>query len=57
MQSRGMVYNSVAQTVLLYGRKSWVLIGEMFNIPESFHHRAAKQITGMTDKRVTDMKW
>ena len=51
MQARGAMYKAVAQSVLLYGRKSWVVTGEMLNVLEGFHHQAARWITGMTSKR------
>ena len=52
-----MVYNLVAQTVLLYGRNIWVVTGAMLNILEGFHHRAAIQIVGMTAKCVAGGMW
>ena len=38
----------LAQSVLLYGSKSWVVTGEMIKVMTEFHHQAAPQITGMT---------
>ena len=57
VRSRGMIRRSVAQTVMLQDRESWVVMGEMLNILEGFHHRAARQIAGMTEKRVADRPW
>ena len=39
-----------SQTVLLYGRESWVVKGEMLNILEGFHHQAARRIVGITEE-------
>ena len=51
------MYNSVAQSVLLYGSEIWVVMGEMLKVLEGFHHRAARRITGMTAKRVAGGEW
>ena len=48
MQARGMMYKAVAQSVLLYESKIWVVMGDMLKVLEGFHHRAARRITGMT---------
>ena len=45
VQAHGMLYNAVAQTVVLYGRKSWVVMGEMLKVLEGFHHPVAWCIT------------
>ena len=37
---RGTMYKAVAQLVLLYGRESWVVTGEMIKVLTAFHHRA-----------------
>ena len=42
-----MLYKAVAQTVLLYGSNSWVMMGEMLIVLGGFHHRAAWWIAGM----------
>ena len=57
VRSCWMIYKAVAQSVLMYGSKSWVVIGEMLKVLEGFHHRADRQITGMTEKRVADREW
>ena len=54
---RGMMYKAVAQAVLLYGRKRWVVTGAMFKFLGWFHHSAAIRITGMTGKNVADGEW
>ena len=48
VQDRGMMYNAVAQSVILYGSEIWVVKGEMLKILEGLHHRTARWITGMT---------
>ena len=48
VQARGMMYKAVAQSVLLYESKIWVVMGDMIKVLEGFHHRAARRITGMT---------
>ena len=49
--SRGEMYKSVAQSVLFYGSKIWVVTGEILKVLEGFHHQAALRITGVTVKR------
>ena len=49
VRARGAMYKSVAQFVLLYGSKSWVLTREMLKVLTAFHHRAALRITGMME--------
>ena len=48
VRDRGEMYKAVAQLVLLYGSDSWVVTGEMLKVREEFHHRAVRQITGLT---------
>ena len=50
VRARGAMYKAVAQSVLLYGSKSWVVTGEMLKVLEGFHHRAERRITGLTVK-------
>ena len=50
VRSHGVIYKTVAQSVLLYGRESWVVTGEMLNVLTEFHQRTARRITGMTAK-------
>ena len=52
-----MMYKAVAQTVILYVIKIWVLTGAMLNILEGFHHRAAIGFARMTEKFVADKMW
>ena len=57
VRARGMIYKLVVQTVILYGRKIWVVTGEILKVLKGFHHRAARKITGMTaqcaEKQIT----
>ena len=46
-----MMYKEVAKTVLLYGRKSWVVTDVMMMVLEGFHHSTYRLITGMTVHR------
>ena len=52
VRSRETMYKVVVQTVLLYGRDSWVGTDVMIKVLEGFHHRVAWQITGMTTWQV-----
>ena len=54
MRSHGMMYKAVAQSVLLYGSEIWVVMGMLLRVLEGLHHRAARRITGMTEKLVED---
>ena len=47
VQARGMMYNAVAHSVLLYGSEIWVVTSEMLKVLEGYHHRASRRITGM----------
>ena len=55
--SRGMMYKGVSHTVLLYGRDSWVVTGEILNVLEGFHHQADRRIAGTTEKSVAYGTW
>ena len=57
MLDRGILYKGVAQTVIIYGRASWVVTGEMLKVLEGFHHRAARRISGMTAWSTEDGEW
>ena len=41
VRAHGMLYKVESYMVLLYGRNSWVVMGVMLKVLESFHHRAA----------------
>ena len=43
--------------MILYVSKSCVVNGEMLKVLEGFHHRAVRQITGMTEKSGTGEEW
>ena len=57
MRDRGAMYKAVSQSVLLYCRKSWVVIGEILKVLEGFHHWVAQYITGMTAKCRAGGEW
>ena len=54
---RGMLYTAVSQTVLIYGRNSWVVTGAMLKVLEGFHDWATRRIAGMTDRHTYDGDW
>ena len=54
VRAREMMYKAVAQSVLLYGSEIWVVMGMLLRVLEGIHHRAARRITGMTEKLVED---
>ena len=49
----GMLYNSVLQSVLLYGSESWVVTGTILKVLEGFHHQVARKIIDMTERWTT----
>ena len=51
------MYKSVAQSMLLYISKSWLVTGDMLKVLMVFHHRAARRIMGMTAKRGAGKEW
>ena len=57
VQAQGDIYKAAVQSVILYGRESWVVTGEMLKVLEGFHHRASRQITGMTEKYGAGGEW
>ena len=57
VQACGMLYKSEAQTVILYGRESWVVREEIMEVLEGFHHWAARRIVGMTDWCTENGEW
>ena len=54
VRARRMMYEVVAQSVLLYISKSWLVTGAMLNVMGGFHHRLSRRIMGMMDKHVED---
>ena len=51
------MYRAVAQLVLFYSSKIWVVTRGILKVLEGLHHRAARQITGMTAKRGAGGEW
>ena len=51
------MYKVVAQSVILYGREIWVVMGYMLKVLEGFYHQAARQIMRMTEKRGAGREW
>ena len=51
------MYKTVAQSVLLYDSKIWVVTGEMLKVLERFRHRAEQRITVMTEKHRVGVEW
>ena len=54
VRARGLMYKSVAQSVMMYSSDSWVVMGAMLKVLEGFQHWASRQITGMIAKHVPD---
>ena len=48
VRAQDTIYKAVVQMEFMYGSESWVLMGSMLTILESFHHRVAKQIASNT---------
>ena len=57
VRARAMLYKVVAQTVLLYGSKIWVVMGEMLKVMEGFHHQVSRRISGNMDWRTDEGEW
>ena len=57
IRARGEMYKAVERSVLLYSSKSWLMTGEMLKVLTSFCHRAARWITGITDKYGACGEW
>ena len=53
----GMLYKTVAQTVLLYGRNSCVLKGSMLRLLEGYHYQTAWWIAGIMHQRTKYEEW
>ena len=51
------MYKAVAQSVLLYDSKSWMVTVGILKVLAEFHHRAARWITVMTEKRRSRGEW
>ena len=53
VRARGILYKVVTKSVLLYGKKSWVVKVDMIKLFERFHNWVARNITGMTAHSAT----
>ena len=53
----GMLYKADVKSVLLYGRKSWVVMGYMLKVLEGFHHWSVRRIEGMAERHKTIGEW
>ena len=54
VQAQAMLYKDLFQTLLLYGRESLVVTGEMLKNLERFHHRLAKRNSGKMARRTVN---
>lgn len=53
-----MFYKAVVQSVLLYGSETWVITPVMLRALEGFHHRVARQLTGLVGRYLPrEDKW
>ena len=57
VQAQGDIYKAAVQSVILYGRESWVVTGEMLKVLEGFHHRVERRIMGLTEKYGAGGEW
>ena len=53
----GKIYLAVVQAVLLYGADSWIVSTRNMQLLRSFHHRAARYMTGQHIKKQGDGTW
>ena len=55
----GFIYKDLFQAVLLYGSKSWVVMGCVFKNLEGFHNPEARRILVKTARHMTgrECKW
>ena len=51
IMARAMMYKVVVQAVILYGSEIWVVTDAMMTFLDSLHHRTARRISGMTERR------
>ena len=51
------MYKTVAQSVILYGSKRWMVTGEMLKVLEGFHNWVVQWIMGLTEKRGAGGEW
>ena len=57
MRSQGAMYKAVDQSLILYGRDIWMVIGDMIKVLEGFYHWVARHITELTEKRGEGGEW
>ena len=43
--------------MILYGRESWVVTGDMLKVLVGFHNRVARRIKGMKSKHGAGREW
>ena len=51
VKSRVIMYKTAIQEELLYWREVWVVTDAMMMVLEYFHHRIARRIVGMKERR------
>ena len=56
-KARGMFYQAVVQSVLLYGCETWTINKQMMKALEGFHHRCALRMTGRSARLEADGTW
>ena len=54
VRDRKMIFKEFLQTVLFYGRESWVITGSMMKVLEAFHHYIVRRLTGKTSRNVRE---
>ena len=54
-KARGMFYQAVVQSVLLYGCETWTINDQMMKVLEGFHH--ARRMTGRRARLEADRTW
>ena len=57
VRDQGDMDKAVVQLVLLYGSERWVVTGGILKVLDGFHHREARRITGVTEKRGASGYW
>ena len=53
----GVIYKELFQVVLLYGSKSWVVMGCVFKNIEGFHNPEARRILVKRDRHMMGGEW
>ena len=53
----GIVYKKIVQSMLLYGSKSWVAMGDMLKLLDLFYHRADRRIAVIMAQNMTSGEW